>query len=439
MGKAVAAWLGPTGDAARRLVTEWRERVSSEPRKLELYFDIADPWSYLAAQAAQRLLAAYPVEFGIHIVTPPAGDVDPQPQLRANYAVRDAQYLAAYWDLDFEGTRQADPAAVREVGTALIRPRPAREQLQCALELSAALWRNDRKQIAKLLGTWGAESHTAVPPVLHSQYAALRKAGHYTGATFHYGSEWYWGIDRLHFLETQLANDVGVKVANVVSPRPEAQRGAMAIAEPQPNKPLPDLACEMWMSFGSPACYLAIEQIEAVLAPYQVPLVLRPVPATMGTSATMPTEQKLYILRDAKRLADQLGIPFGEICDPAGPGVEHCIALAHWAHQRGRLLPFARSAMKAAWSEARDLTDYVDLRYVVERADLPWAEAREVLHNPEAAQWAQANASDLAVFGLWDVPSFKVGDFAAWGTDRLPLVADRLRPHLAVTPEARRP
>src|SRR5206468_254070 len=124
--------------------------------------------------------------------------------------------------------------------------------------------------------------------------------------------------------------------------------------------------------------------------------------------------KRLYIARDAKREADRLGIPFGEICDPLGKGVEHCIAIAHWANQRGRLLAFARSAMRGAWSEARDLAEYVDLRYVVERAELPWAEAKEALGDAQAQKWAQTNATDLAVFGLWGVPSFKVGDFVAW-------------------------
>ena len=36
-------------------------------------------------------------------------------------------------DLEFSSTREADPSAVRDVGTAYIRQRPAREQLQCAM------------------------------------------------------------------------------------------------------------------------------------------------------------------------------------------------------------------------------------------------------------------------------------------------------------------
>jgi 2-hydroxychromene-2-carboxylate isomerase len=427
MGKAVAAWLGPTGDAARRVVTELRERVSKEPRKLELYFDIADPWSYLAAQVATRLIEAYPVDFAIHIVTPPASDVDPQPLMRTKHAVRDAQQLAEYWDIEFAGKKEGDSGAIRDIGTVMIRNRPPREQLRCALEMSQALWANDRKQIVKLMGTWGNESHGSVPPILNSNYSNLRKAGHYQGAMLHYGGEWYWGLDRLPYLETQLAKDLGTDVAHVVTPRPESDRGPLAIAEPQPNKPLPPLGCEMWFSFRSPYSYLALEQIGELLAPYNIPLVLHAMLPMVTRGLPLPNVKRMYIVRDVKREADRLQIPFGEICDPIGKGVENCIAIAYWANKRGKLLEFAKSAMRGSWSEARDLAEYVDLKYVVERAELPWDEAREVLADPAATKWATVNATNLAVFGLWGVPSFKVGDFVAWGQDRLPLLADRLR------------
>src|SRR5215510_7348963 len=105
-GKAIAAWLGPTGDAARRAVAGIRHQLKKEPQRLHFYFDIADPWSYLVAQATQRLIEAYPVELAVHVVTPPAVDVDPAPALKAKHAVRDAQLLAEYWDLDFPGKKE---------------------------------------------------------------------------------------------------------------------------------------------------------------------------------------------------------------------------------------------------------------------------------------------------------------------------------------------
>jgi 2-hydroxychromene-2-carboxylate isomerase len=433
MGKAIATWLGPTGEAARRAVAQVKERVTGEAKKLELYFDLAEPWSYLTAQATSRLLDAYTVDFAFHVITPPASDVDPFPIQRAKHAVRDAQQLAEFYDLDFPGKREADPGSVRDVGTVLIRDRPAREQLKAALELSHALWSNDKKSLQKLIGAWGSESHGAVAPILNGNYETLRKRGHYMGAMLAYGGEWYWGIDRLRYLEAALARDTGTPIADVVHERPIAERGALAIAEPVANKPLQPLACELWFSFRSPYSYLALEQIEAVLAPYSIPVKLRAIPPLAVRGGKVPASKSMYIVRDAKREADRLGIPFGELCDPLGTGIDNCIALAYWADQRGALLPFAKSAMRGIWAEARDVGEYVDLRFIVERAGLPWTEAREALGNPEAAKWAQASTTDMAVYSLWGVPSFKVGDFVAWGQDRLPMLADRLRRNASAT------
>jgi 2-hydroxychromene-2-carboxylate isomerase len=413
-GKAIATWLGPTGDAARRALSTFRPKA----RRLDLYFDIGDPWSYLAAQAARRLVETYGVELGFHVVTAPASDVDAHPAMRARHAVRDAQQLADFYNIDFPGKKEADPTALRDVGTSLVKPRPAGEQLTAALELTSAMWAGDKKQLALLLGKWGTESSQGVSPILNANYEDLRKAGHYQGAMFSYDGEWYWGIDRLRYLEGALARDTGKPLGSVVAPRQDAA------PRPLSDKPL---TCEMWFSFRSPYSYLALEQIEGVLG--DVPLQLRPVLPMVNRGVPLPNVKRMYIVRDAKREADRLGIPFGEICDPIGTGIDHCIAIAHWAEQRGQLLAFAKSALRGIWSEARDMSEYVDLRHVVERAGLPWADARQALGSEAATKWATANAADLAVIGLWGVPSYRCGDFIAWGQDRLPMLADRLRRH----------
>jgi 2-hydroxychromene-2-carboxylate isomerase len=428
-GKAIAAWLGPVGDAARRALTQARQRITNAPSRLDFYFDIADPMSYLTAQAVTRLLAVYPVELGFHVITPPAFDVDPQPALRTKHVVRDAQLLAQYWNVEFSAHKEADTGMVREVGSALIRERPAKDQLRAANELAAAMWAGDKKQLGTLLLQYGTDSSTAVAPILNANYAELRKAGHYQGAMVSYGGTWYWGIDRLPYLEAQLASDLGITAASVIAPRPEAERGPLKLSD----KPL---SCELWFSFRSPYSYLALERIEDVLAPYGVPLVLKPIPPMVDRGLPMPAIKRMYIARDAKREADRLGIPFGELCDPLGPGVDNCLAIAHFAARRGQLMAFARSAMRGIWSEARDVATYVDLRHIVERAGLPWDEARAALDNPDAAKAAQANAAELAVYNLWGVPSMRCGDFIAWGQDRLPLLADRLRRHALATANA---
>src|SRR3569833_4118354 len=96
MGKAIATWLGPTGDAARKAVTDLMSRVTKAPRTRALYFDISEPWSYLSAQAASRLVEAYPVELEFHVITPPAADVEPLFLFCVLHAVRDAQQLFVF-------------------------------------------------------------------------------------------------------------------------------------------------------------------------------------------------------------------------------------------------------------------------------------------------------------------------------------------------------
>ena len=441
-GKAIATWLGPTGDAARRALARARERIGqAPPDRLEFYFDIADPMSYLTAQAVARLVEAYPVDLGFHVITPPASDVDPAPILRARHAVRDAQHVAAYWNVEFPARKEADPGMLRDVGTALIRERPGKDQLAAAIELCEALWTWDKKKLATLLLKYGTESSNSIAPILNSNYAELRKAGHYQGAMLCYGGTWYWGVDRMPFLEAQLAKDFP-PAPPVIEMRPEAERGALALWDevasagsgPAAGPGAKALTCELWFSFRSPYSYLALEQIEAILSPYGVPLVLKPIAPMVARNLPVPQVKRMYIVRDAKRCADRLGIPFGELCDPLGKGIDHCLAIAHWAASRGQLMAFARSALRGIWAEALDVSAYVDLRHIVERAGLPWTEVSAALNDPEAAKAAQVYTNELAVYHLWGVPSLRCGDFIAWGQDRLPLLADRLRRHALAPP-----
>ena len=58
------------------------------------------------------------------------------------------------------------------------------------------------------------------------------------------------------------------------------------------------------------------------------------------------------------------------------------------------------------------MSEYVDLRHIVERAGLPWEEASAALGDPEAQKAAQAHATELAVYSLWGVPSIRRSDVA---------------------------
>lgn len=425
-GRAMAAMLGPVGESVRQLAQTASQRIRRQPDVIDFYFDLVDPWSYLAAQAMDRLAKAYSVPFNFHYISPPASDVNPLPVPRSRHAVRDAHELAAYYNVSFFGRKELEAGALRRVGSALISPRPPAEQLACALELGTLLWAGDPSKIPPALRKYEQEAQISIPTVTNANYEALRKRGHYQGAMFAFRGQWYWGIDRLDLLEEALSSALGTKNVGVVSVRPESERGPLRLAKGDGPVPV-----DFWFSFDSPYSYLAVEKIESTLRGLPAKLVMRPVAPMRKRGIPLPNDKRTYVARDVKRCADRLGIPFGNMCESPGKGVDNCLAIAKLAESQGKALPFARSALRGVWAEARDLSEYVDLRRVVERAGLDWNQAKAALQDPAGAATAVINADEMDLISLWGVPSMRAGDFITWGHDRLPLLADRLRRHAA--------
>ena len=179
-GAAIGAFLG--ADGARHALADLKRRVTRAERVIDFYFDIGDPASYLAAQAAQRLVETYGVPIHFHLVSPPTADVDPSPILREQYALRDGLELAKRWDLDFHGKKPAEPNILRKAAQVLMIARPPTEQLVIALQLAKAVWSSDPKELVVLMGRHGNEQSGSVAPYLAQAYGKLRDAGHYVAA-----------------------------------------------------------------------------------------------------------------------------------------------------------------------------------------------------------------------------------------------------------------
>ncbi|MCE9577279.1 MAG: DsbA family protein [Deltaproteobacteria bacterium] len=427
-GAAIEALLGTPGDRALAAVADMRRRVAREPARLDFYYDPADPASHLAAQVTQRLIAAYSVDVELHIVTPPASDVDPSPELRALFAVKDAKDVATQVDLEFVGKSTPDPNAVRRAAAILCKPRPLTERLALAIEVGNALFQNDSKAITALGGKHGSESTLEVPAIMNTNYSLLRKRGHYQAASWYWNGVWYGGIDRVPYLEAALAASTGQAAPPVIHTRPEAERPPARLTLPK-DTTTPVL--DFWFSFRSPYSYLALGRVAELAKRYPIEVRLRPILPMVTRGLAVPTVKRLYIVRDAKREADRLGVPFGAVCDPLGKGVENALAIAHHALRGPHGWDFVTAAARGAWSEARDLADYADLRAIVESAGMTWDEARAAIADEAWRPWAQQNASDLTSVGLWGVPSFRIGDYITWGQDRIDYLEDRLRRHFA--------
>ena len=103
------------------------------------------------------------------------------------------------------------------------------------------------------------------------------------------------------------------------------------------------------------------------------------------------------------------------------------MAVFHHAELQGQGLAFVSSAARGIWAEALDMARDDELALVVRRAGLSWSQARAASSDGSWRDRAERNRHELRALGLWGVPSFRVGDWACWGQDRLDRVAERLR------------
>lgn len=424
-GLAVNALLSDPTQRAWKGFHEVKRRVRGEPRTIELYYQVDDPYSHLLVQAVTRLRERYERDWQFFLTPPPSPDVDPDPVLRKKWAIRDARELATRYDLTFPtGTDSPDPVPVQRGNQILIPARDFGEQLQAALAVGNALWGKDRKLLDATQGKYSYEAQGKVAPVTQLNYARLRKLGYYAGGSLYYGGEWY-PLHRLGHLEARLATEDGASsVAPVLAARPESERPAEALAPAGT-----ELVLEMFFSFRSPYSYLALDRAAAIADKHAIGFRVRPVLPMVSRGLPVPSSKRLYIVRDCKREADRLGIPFGTICDPLGTGVERCLAAFQAAEASGLGLAFVRAAARGIWSEALDPATYVDMRTIADRAGVAWDAIEAAIAADGWRAMAEDNAAGLLEAGLWGVPSFRVGTYSAWGQDRLDAIDDRLRRH----------
>jgi 2-hydroxychromene-2-carboxylate isomerase len=432
-GLAIDALLSEPVRRARTGAHEVGRRLRREEPRVELYYQVDDPYSHLLVQLVPRLAELYPeLTWEFYLVAEPSPDVDPEPVLRRKNAARDARELARYHDLEFPEVRKPpEGTPIARAAAVLTFRRPFPEQLAAARDVGEALWAGDGKAMALARGRHRYEATGNIKPLAHANYARLRKRGHYHGGVLRYGGEWYWGPDRLPYLEDRLRGDFERPDApSVLQLRPAEQRPAEALPVEDGRVPL-----GFFFSFRSPYSYLALDRVLALAERYPVRLDFRPVRPMVARGLQVPRTKQLYIVHDAKREAERLGIPFGRICDPLGAGVDNCLAIFSYAEAQGRPGEFLRAAMRGAWAEGLDLADDDDLRQVVDRAGLDWDGARAALSDHAWKQRADDNAIALNKLDLWGVPSFQLGEYAAWGQDRLFIIEDKLRAHAASAPE----
>ena len=177
---------------------------------------------------------------------------------------------------------------------------------------------------------------------------------------------------------------------------------------------------DFFFSFRSPYSYLAAPRAFALPDRFDVDLVFRGVIPMAMRGQAVPREKGLHTLRDAKREATRLGMPFGRIHDPIGEGAMRCLLVAEHAVDVGREREFVLTASRGIWAEAIDVASDRGLRSVCERAGLDWLSCRAALEDPGLRARVDADTDALTeLAGHWGVPLFVLDGEPFWGQDRI--------------------
>ena len=361
--KLTAYYLSPMRKTRLRVRAEKMRQRTGAPHLVEYFHQADDPYSVLAALVLPALQERYDIQIKAWSVPPPDTENAPMADALAAYARKDAELLAAQTGL-----------------------------------------------------TWPlADTHTDLPDG-QSRRAAL---GHYQGAMFFYGGEWYWGLDRLHYLEARLTQLGALK------------DGATGPIYQPPTTPVSsgNTGAELhwYLSFRSPYTAIVRDRVKTLADTYGAELKLRFVLPMVMRGLPVPPNKKKYIPFDTAREARRLGVPFGRIMDPVGRPVELGYSLLPWAREQGRGYDFANAFLSCVWSEGVDAGSQVGLQKIVERAGLNWGEAKDIVGNDNWRAEAEANRVEMMERGIWGVPSFRVGETITWGQDRLWVIEHALQ------------
>jgi len=282
-----------------------------------------------------------------------------------------------------------------------------------------------RRDAVILSRAYGLEYPNAGTPAGAQEGDAVRtKLGHYLSAMFHFEGEWYWAVDRFHFLEERL-REAGLA-------RNPVQTGWIAPAREVTLSGKPGSAkgatLDYFLSFRSPYTWLAVDRVKKLADHYGATLRLRFVLPMVMRGLPVPAPKRFYITLDTKREAERLGIPFGTIVDPVGKPTERGLAVLHHAIRLGKGHAFARSFLSGAFAEGIDAGSDQGLLRIASRAGLTQAQVSTALADDSWRLVAEANREELLGLGLWGVPSFRVNsNDAHWGQDRLWVIEQELQ------------
>ena len=388
------------------------------PHVVSVFLQLDDPYSYLLGHYLPELAAHYDIELRLYLSEAQGDGYQPAPEMLAEYAIDDCARLAEALGIPFLDKGVTPPVEHRlSMVDSIAAYRDQSEFDAELLNTLAVYWRGDAEAAARRIGSDDIKG--ASDAVINESQEQQIRLGHYNSAMVHYGGEWYWGIDRLHYLLDRL-DSLGVANPGAGSPMltslRQATRYSLPVTPPVAARDLPPL--ELFFSFRSPYSYLVLGRTFEIADAFGLKLIVRPVLPMVMRGMQVPKNKLLYIVRDAAREATRLGIAFGRFADPVGAGIDRCLAVFEYAEAEKRDRDFVLNASDAIWARGVDVASDGGMRKVSGKSGLFWPEVKAAMANDEWRAAMDKNRESMMASGCWGVPTVRMGEFVAWGQDR---------------------
>ena len=200
--------------ATRFASAEYLEKQRSQARKrrekqgeaptVHYFHQVDDPYSHLAVQKLDPLKARYALKFQPYLVAKPEAAYQGSAMHFDQWALRDAQSVAADYDTVFSPTVETPATNTVGIANQVLAAHLEQDNFaQVATAVGNALWNAEPINTADYSDLSADQGEIAVSKGNKKRHAL----GHYQGAMFYFDGEWFWGVDRIRSLEQRLTQE----------------------------------------------------------------------------------------------------------------------------------------------------------------------------------------------------------------------------------------
>lgn len=191
----------------------------------------------------------------------------------------------------------------------------------------------------------------------------------------------------------------------------------------------------VYFNFRSPYCYLASNNLFALLDKVSVNMIWRPLGSWSGRSDLKRAETKRRAVRqDIVRWASRLGLPLKP--PPLTTDPTMAAMGSFQAERQGLLKEYIKTVMHKEWGEGQDIGQQEVLLSIAEDVGLDRNKFIETIKSKNILNRLDKNWQEAQSKGVFGVPSFVIGEEIFWGNDRLDFLQEYIETHNEIKRDA---